>query len=53
MSLTKTQVLQLLKGDQQPNRPVLRPVAQLIQVIVGLVLLAVGYYCMAHVQTIG
>lgn len=53
LNLTKTQVLQLLKGDQQPNRPVLRPVAQLIQVIVGLVLLAVGYYCMAHVQTIG
>ncbi|KRM77002.1 FtsX-like permease family protein [Secundilactobacillus collinoides] len=53
LSLTKTQVLQLLKGDQQPNRPVLKPVLQVVQVIGGLILLAVGYYCMAHVQTIG
>lgn len=53
LSLTKTQVLQLLKGDQQPNRPVLKPVLQVVQVIGGLILLAIGYYCMAHVQTIG
>lgn len=53
LNLTKTQVLQLLKGDQQPNRPVLKPVLQVVQVIGGLILLAVGYYCMAHVQTIG
>lgn len=49
--LTKTPVLKLLKGDSQPNRPRLKPVSQLLQVIIGLGLLAMGYYAMSHIQT--
>lgn len=49
-TLTKTPVLVLLKGDQQPNRPVLKPFQQLIQVVVGLGLLFVGYYAMANLK---
>lgn len=52
ISLTKTPVLSLLHGDSQPNRPKLKPVSQLIQVIVGLGLLAVGYYAMSHLKTL-
>jgi putative ABC transport system permease protein len=52
ISLTKTPVLSLLHGDSQPNRPTLKPVSQLIQVIVGLGLLAVGYYAMSHLKTL-
>lgn len=49
-TLTKTAVLQLLKGDSQPNRPVLKPVSQLLQVIVGVLLLMTGYYAMSHIE---
>ncbi len=49
-ALTKTAVLQLLKGDSQPNRPVLKPVSQFLQVVVGAVLLLVGYYAMSHIE---
>lgn len=52
ISLTKTPVLSLLHGDSQPNRPKLKPVSQLLQVIVGLGLLAVGYYAMSHLRTL-
>ncbi|MCH5462086.1 FtsX-like permease family protein [Lactobacillus sp. LC28-10] len=50
LALTKTSVLQLLKGDSQPNRPVLKPVSQLLQVVVGVLLLMLGYYAMSHVE---
>lgn len=46
--LIKTPVLQLLKGDSQPNRPKLKPVSQTIQIVLGLGLLVIGYYVMKH-----
>ena len=46
--LVKTSVLELLKGDSQPNRPQLNPWSQAIQVIAGLLLLTSGYFTMAH-----
>lgn len=46
--LIKTPVLELLKGDSQPNRPKLKPVNQTIQIVLGLGLLAFGYYVMKH-----
>ncbi|WP_405076150.1 FtsX-like permease family protein [Ligilactobacillus acidipiscis] len=46
--LIKTPVLGLLKGDSQPNRAKLKPVSQFIQVVLGIGLLAVGYYVMKH-----
>lgn len=52
VSLTKTPVLSLLHGDSQPNRPKLKSVSQLLQVIVGVGLLTVGYYAMSHLKTL-
>lgn len=49
-ALTKTPVLQLLKGDSQPNRPTLKPVSQILQVVFGLGFLVVGYYAMSHIK---
>lgn len=49
-SLLKTPVLGLLKGDSEPNRPTLKPVQQIVQVVLGLVFLAIGYYVMGHMQ---
>lgn len=46
--LIKTPVLELLRGDSQPNRAKLKPVNQFIQVVLGIGLLAVGYYVMGH-----
>ncbi len=48
--LTKTPVLQLLKGDSEPNRPTLKKGRQLIQVVLGVALLAIGYYVMANMK---
>uniref|UniRef100_UPI003F53847D FtsX-like permease family protein n=1 Tax=Latilactobacillus sakei TaxID=1599 RepID=UPI003F53847D len=44
--LLKTPVLQLLHDDQQPNRIKENKVTRLIQIVLGLVFLAVGYYMM-------
>ncbi|WP_203649774.1 FtsX-like permease family protein [Secundilactobacillus yichangensis] len=49
-ALTKTSVMQLLKGDSQPNRTVLKPISQLAQVGIGIALLTLGYYAMSHIQ---
>ncbi|MTV83025.1 FtsX-like permease family protein [Secundilactobacillus folii] len=52
-TLTRTPVLKLLKGDQQPNRPTLKPTYQIVQVVSGTILLAMGYYCMSQITKIG
>lgn len=49
--LLKTPVLQLLHDDQQPNRIKENKVARLIQIVLGLVFLAVGYYMMTAIAT--
>lgn len=49
--LLKTPVLQLLHDDQQPNRIKENKVARLIQIVLGLVFLAVGYYMMIAIAT--
>ncbi|GBG93667.1 antimicrobial peptide ABC transporter permease protein [Ligilactobacillus salitolerans] len=45
--LIKTPVLALLKGEREPNRPRLKPISAAIQIILGLGLLASGYFAMA------
>lgn len=49
--LLKTPVLQLLHDDQQPNRIKENKVTRLIQIVLGLVFLAVGYYMMIAIAT--
>lgn len=49
--LLKTPVLQLLHDDQQPNRIKENKVARLIQIVLGLAFLAVGYYMMTAIAT--
>ncbi|HIZ96200.1 MAG TPA: FtsX-like permease family protein [Candidatus Ligilactobacillus excrementavium] len=51
--LTKTPILELLKKDSQPNRPQLKPINQIIQVILGVGSLAIGYYVMANLIKFG
>lgn len=48
--LTKTPALKLLKGDSQPNRARLKPLNQVLQVILGLALLSIGYLSMIHIK---
>lgn len=49
--LLKKPILQLLHDDQQPNRIKENKVARLIQIVLGLVFLAVGYYMMTAIAT--
>lgn len=51
VKLIKTPVLELLKGDSQPNRPKLKLLSQTIQVVLGVGLLAIGYYAMQQLKT--
>ncbi|AVK61002.1 ABC transporter permease [Lactobacillus sp. CBA3605] len=48
ITLTKTPALKLLHSNDQPNRPQLKPIRQLIEVIIGLISIGVGYWSMAH-----
>ncbi|CAM3139909.1 ABC transporter permease [Lactiplantibacillus plajomi] len=48
ITLTKTPALKLLHSNEQPNRPRLKPVRQLIEIILGLILVAIGYWAMAN-----
>lgn len=52
ITLTKTPALKLLHSNDQPNRPQLKPARQLIQVVIGLVAIAIGYWSMAHLNTL-
>lgn len=47
--LLKTPVLQLLHDDQQPNRVKKNGLMYAIQVVLGVVLIGIGYYMMAKV----
>jgi len=50
IALTKTPALKLLHSNDQPNRPKLKPVRQLVEVILGLISIAIGYWSMAHLD---
>lgn len=49
--LLKTPVLQLLHDDQQPNRVSQNKLSRIVQIVLGLLFLAVGYYMMIKVAT--
>lgn len=52
VTLTKTPALKLLHSNDQPNRPRLKPARQLLEIIVGLIAIAIGYWSMAHLDTL-
>ncbi|TGD19855.1 FtsX-like permease family protein [Levilactobacillus suantsaiihabitans] len=47
--LTRTTVLKLLHSDELANQPKVNPVRQLIQGVLGIVFLAIGYWAMAAI----
>lgn len=51
--LLKMPMMRLLRQSQTPNRVKQRKGLFALQVVLGLVLLAVGYYCMANIMHIG
>lgn len=50
LSLTKTPALKLLHSNDQPNRPQLKPARQLIEIVVGVISIAIGYWSMANLK---
>ncbi|WP_048000388.1 FtsX-like permease family protein [Lactiplantibacillus herbarum] len=50
IALTKTPALKLLHSNDQPNRPQIKPARQLIEIIVGLISIAIGYWSMGHLK---
>lgn len=52
LALTKTPALKLLHSNDQPNRPQLKPARQLIEIVVGVIAIAVGYWSMANLKTL-
>jgi len=50
IALTKTPALKLLHSNDQPNRPKLKPVRQLVEVIIGLLSISIGYWSMANLD---
>ncbi|BBM22592.1 FtsX-like permease family protein [Lactobacillus pentosus] len=52
IALTRTPALKLLHSNDQPNRPQLKPMRQLLEVIVGLISIAIGYWAMANLETL-
>lgn len=52
ITLTKTPALKLLHSNDQPNRPKLNPAWQLIQVVLGLISIGIGYWAMAHLNSL-
>ncbi|MFD1432829.1 FtsX-like permease family protein [Lacticaseibacillus yichunensis] len=52
-SLIKTKILTLLHAAQTPNRLRTKPVLLLIQALLGIGLLAIGYWAMAAVNKLG
>ncbi|VDG25366.1 FtsX-like permease family protein [Lactiplantibacillus mudanjiangensis] len=48
IALTKTPALKLLHSNDQPNRPQLHPVRQIIEVLVGVISIGIGYWAMSH-----
>lgn len=49
IKLTKTTVINLLKEDQKPSSLKSRPVLRTIQALLGIALLAIGYWAMGNV----
>ncbi|WP_342435309.1 ABC transporter permease [Lactiplantibacillus paraplantarum] len=52
LALTKTPALKLLHSNDQPNRPQLKPARQLVEIVVGAIAIAVGYWSMANLKTL-
>ncbi|MGJ0382638.1 FtsX-like permease family protein [Lactiplantibacillus plantarum] len=52
LELTKTPALKLLHSNDQPNRPQLKPARQLVEIVVGAIAIAVGYWSMANLKTL-
>ncbi|RRK09435.1 ABC transporter permease [Lactiplantibacillus garii] len=52
ITLTKTPALKLLHSNEQPNRPQLKPGRQILEVIIGLVAIGIGYWSMANLGTL-
>ncbi|WP_251898417.1 FtsX-like permease family protein [Lactiplantibacillus paraplantarum] len=52
LALTKTPALKLLHSNDQPNRPQLKPARQLVEIVVGVIAIAVGYWSMANLKTL-
>lgn len=50
IALTKTPALKLLHSNDQPNRPRLKPFRQLVEVIIGLISIAIGYWAMSDLK---
>ncbi|KRO04483.1 peptide ABC transporter permease [Levilactobacillus paucivorans] len=50
VKLTRTTVLKLLHTDEQANQPQVKPIRQMIAGIVGIVLLAAGYWALANIK---
>jgi len=50
VKLTRTTVLRLLHTDEQANQPQVKPVRQMIAGIVGILLLAAGYWALANIK---
>ena len=50
--LMRTTVQQLLHADQQANQPKVRPVRQFIAGVVGILLVAAGYWAMASIKSL-
>lgn len=52
LALTKTPALKLLHSNDQPNRPQLKPARQLLEIVIGLIAIGIGYWSMAHLATL-
>lgn len=52
-SITRRPILTLLKANETPTQARRKPIALLLEVIVGLISLAVGYYMMDNVMNLG
>ncbi len=52
-SIVKKPILTLLNADKTPNRLKRKPIALLVETIMGVILLAIGYFMMDHLAPFG